>query len=134
MLLFGHDALVFLLRYLVEGLTEAELMALTREHVIANCSVTAWHADDAGRLVPEVFNDVAHLHRQGRSPPGRTRSMPSRSDVITPALLRDWALPVPTGGRRRAAPCWWSAAPGSPPARCCWPGWPRCGPAPVCSS
>ncbi|MFD6696147.1 NAD(P)H-hydrate dehydratase [Micromonospora aurantiaca (nom. illeg.)] len=25
--------------------------------------------------------------------------MPSRSDVITPALLRDWALPVPTGGK-----------------------------------
>ena len=30
-LLFGHEALVFLLRYLVEGLTEAELMALTRQ-------------------------------------------------------------------------------------------------------
>lgn len=25
--------------------------------------------------------------------------MPSRSDVITPALLRDWALPMPTGGK-----------------------------------
>ncbi|WP_238454544.1 hypothetical protein [Micromonospora sp. ATA51] len=27
--------------------------------------------------------------------------MPNRSDtpVITPALLRDWALPVPTGGK-----------------------------------
>ncbi|WP_431936427.1 NAD(P)H-hydrate dehydratase [Micromonospora sp. RP3T] len=25
--------------------------------------------------------------------------MPSRSDVITPALLRDWALPVPSGGK-----------------------------------
>ncbi|WP_243707814.1 hypothetical protein [Micromonospora sp. KC606] len=29
--------------------------------------------------------------------------MPNRSDVptITPALLRDWALPVPTGGREQ---------------------------------
>ncbi|MFI7211112.1 histidine phosphatase family protein [Micromonospora maritima] len=67
-LLFGHDALVFLLRYLVEGLTEEELMALTREQVIANCSVTGWRADRAGRLAPEVFNDVAHLHRQGAQP------------------------------------------------------------------
>jgi ADP-dependent NAD(P)H-hydrate dehydratase len=25
--------------------------------------------------------------------------MPNRSEVITPALLRDWALPVPTGGK-----------------------------------
>jgi probable phosphoglycerate mutase len=67
-LLFGHDALVFVLRYLVEGLTEAELMALTRQDVIANCSITGWSADEAGRLAPHVFNDVAHLHRQGARP------------------------------------------------------------------
>ncbi|SCF43733.1 Broad specificity phosphatase PhoE [Micromonospora matsumotoense] len=67
-LLFGHDALVFLLRYLVEGLSEAELMGLTREHVIANCSVTGWSADAAGRLTPDIFNDVTHLHAQGAPP------------------------------------------------------------------
>ncbi|MGC4806980.1 histidine phosphatase family protein [Micromonospora sp. DT233] len=67
-LLFGHDALVFLLRYLVEGLTEAELMGLTRQHVIANCSVTGWSADADGRLVADTFNDVRHLHRQGARP------------------------------------------------------------------
>ncbi|MEH0936388.1 histidine phosphatase family protein [Micromonospora psammae] len=67
-LLFGHDALVFLLRYLVEGLTEAELMALTREHVIANCSVTGWSADADGRLTLDTFNDVRHLRQQGARP------------------------------------------------------------------
>ncbi|MEW2384304.1 histidine phosphatase family protein [Micromonospora sp. NPDC047707] len=67
-LLFGHDALVFLMRYLVEGLTEEELMALTREHVIANCSVTGWSADEDGRLRPDVFNDVRHLRREGARP------------------------------------------------------------------
>ncbi|MEV4843353.1 histidine phosphatase family protein [Micromonospora matsumotoense] len=67
-LLFGHDALVFLLRYLVEGLSEAELMGLTRKHVIANCSVTGWSADAAGRLTPDIFNDVTHLHAQGAPP------------------------------------------------------------------
>ncbi|MFI7436273.1 histidine phosphatase family protein [Micromonospora haikouensis] len=67
-LLFGHDALVFLLRYLVEGLTEPELMALTGRHVIANCSVTGWTADAEDRLVPDTFNDVTHLHRQGARP------------------------------------------------------------------
>jgi 2,3-bisphosphoglycerate-dependent phosphoglycerate mutase len=67
-LLFGHDALVFLLRYLVEGLTEAELMALTRAHGIANCSVTGWSAGDDGRLTLDVFNDVRHLHREGARP------------------------------------------------------------------
>ncbi|MGK5522149.1 histidine phosphatase family protein [Micromonospora sp. URMC 107] len=67
-LLFGHDALVFLTRYLVEGLTEAELMALTREHVIANCSITGWSAGTDGRLTPDVFNDVGHLREQGARP------------------------------------------------------------------
>ncbi|MFY1702387.1 MULTISPECIES: histidine phosphatase family protein [Micromonospora] len=67
-LLFGHDALVFLLRYLVEELTEAELMALTRRHVIANCSVTGWSADAAGRLTPDSFNDIGHLRQQGAEP------------------------------------------------------------------
>ncbi|MEV0807727.1 histidine phosphatase family protein [Micromonospora sp. NPDC050200] len=67
-LLFGHDALVFMLRYLVDGLTEEELMALTREHVIANCSVTGWSADPDGHLVLDIFNDVTHLHRQGARP------------------------------------------------------------------
>ncbi|SCL33384.1 Broad specificity phosphatase PhoE [Micromonospora rhizosphaerae] len=64
-LLFGHDALVFTLRYLVEGLTEAELMAMAEAHRIANCSVTGWSADGEGRLTLDVFNDVAHLRRRG---------------------------------------------------------------------
>ncbi len=67
-LLFGHDALVFLLRYLVEGLTETDLMALTRQHVIANCSITDWSADAEHRLTLDGFNEVGHLHRQGAQP------------------------------------------------------------------
>ncbi|MEU1400444.1 histidine phosphatase family protein [Micromonospora zamorensis] len=67
-LLFGHDALVFLLRYLVEGLTEDELMALTRQDVIANCSITEWSADGEDRLALTAFNDVAHLRQQGAQP------------------------------------------------------------------
>jgi broad specificity phosphatase PhoE len=67
-LLFGHDALVFVLRYVVEGLTENELMALTRAHSIANCSVTGWSVDATGRLGPEMFNDVTHLRQEGAPP------------------------------------------------------------------
>ncbi|MGR6319278.1 histidine phosphatase family protein [Micromonospora soli] len=67
-LLFGHDALVFLFRYLVEGITEADLLALTRAHSIANCSVTGWSADAAGRLTLDVFNDVTHLRQEGARP------------------------------------------------------------------
>jgi hypothetical protein len=49
-------------------LTEAELMALTGEHVIANCSVTGWSTDADGRLTPDGFNDVGHLRQQGARP------------------------------------------------------------------
>lgn len=67
-LLFGHDVLVFLLRYLLEGLTEREVMALARRHVIANCSVTGWSADDSLRLRSNGFNEVGHLHRPDTRP------------------------------------------------------------------
>jgi broad specificity phosphatase PhoE len=67
-LLIAHDAIVMVLRYLVEGLSEAELMALTRATAIANCSITSWRRDAGGRLEPELFNWVGHLHREGAEP------------------------------------------------------------------
>ncbi|MFD0786889.1 histidine phosphatase family protein, partial [Micromonospora azadirachtae] len=69
-LLFGHDVLVFLLRYLLEGLTERELMALARRHVIANCSITGWFADDSGQLRSDGFNEVGHLYGRDGQPIG----------------------------------------------------------------
>ncbi|HEY6595112.1 MAG TPA: histidine phosphatase family protein [Asanoa sp.] len=66
-LLIGHDAIVMLLRYLVEGLTEAELMTISRATTIANCSITSWRRA-GGELVPELFNFVDHLHREGARP------------------------------------------------------------------
>jgi 2,3-bisphosphoglycerate-dependent phosphoglycerate mutase len=61
-LLVAHEALVLLLRYLVENLDEPRLMAIAREVSIANASVTSWRAEN-GVLVPELFNDVTHLDR-----------------------------------------------------------------------
>jgi probable phosphoglycerate mutase len=58
--LFAHDALVLLTRYLVEGLDEARLMGIAREVTIANCSVSSWRRNE-GLLMPETFNDVEHL-------------------------------------------------------------------------
>ncbi|MFC0505818.1 histidine phosphatase family protein [Micromonospora costi] len=66
--LFGHDALVFVLRYLVEGLTEAELVALTRQDLIMNCAVTGWSTGGADRLALDCFNDVSHLRQEGTPP------------------------------------------------------------------
>ena len=69
MLLFGHDALVVpALRYLVEGLTEAELMdadPAPRDRQLLGHRLAARRP--AG-CTPDVFNDVAHLHAQGARP------------------------------------------------------------------
>jgi 2,3-bisphosphoglycerate-dependent phosphoglycerate mutase len=66
-LLFAHEATVLLVRYLSEGLSEEELMAVARSNTIANTSISSWRRAD-GQLRPEQFNAVAHLHREGAEP------------------------------------------------------------------
>ncbi|WP_416904576.1 histidine phosphatase family protein [Micromonospora echinospora] len=66
--LFGHEALVFLLRYLLEPISEPELVELTRRHRLGNCSVTGWRRGPDGNLGLTVFNDVTHLREQGTEP------------------------------------------------------------------
>ena len=66
-LLFGHEATVLLVRYLAESLSEAELMEIAHATSVANCSISTWRrAEDV--LRPDLFNSVAHLHREGAAP------------------------------------------------------------------
>jgi 2,3-bisphosphoglycerate-dependent phosphoglycerate mutase len=58
--LFGHEATVLLVRYLAEGLSEAELMDIARATSVANCSISSWRNED-GVFLPELFNHVEHL-------------------------------------------------------------------------
>jgi probable phosphoglycerate mutase len=67
-LLFGHEAVVFLLRYLIEGLTEQQLMELAHDGTIANCSVTTWERAGDGPLEIVDFARVHHLRREGAEP------------------------------------------------------------------
>ncbi|MEV4133429.1 histidine phosphatase family protein [Dactylosporangium sp. NPDC049742] len=60
--LFGHEAIVMLVRYLVEGLDEPALMRLAKDSALGNCSISSWRSDGE-RLRPERFNAVEHLHR-----------------------------------------------------------------------
>jgi probable phosphoglycerate mutase len=66
-LLVGHEAIVLLVRYLAESLTEAELMDVARGTTIANCSISTWRLD-GGVLLPDLFNYVDHLHREDVPP------------------------------------------------------------------
>ncbi|GIE90902.1 histidine phosphatase family protein [Actinoplanes regularis] len=63
-LLVGHEAIVLLVRYLIESLTEAELMDIVRGTTVANCSISVWRRDGAV-LRPELFNHVEHLRVKG---------------------------------------------------------------------
>jgi 2,3-bisphosphoglycerate-dependent phosphoglycerate mutase len=59
-LVVAHDAVVMLLRYALEELTEDELMAIVRERSVRNASFTRLdRVDDGWRLV--TFDDVEHL-------------------------------------------------------------------------
>ncbi|NHT19370.1 histidine phosphatase family protein [Cellulomonas sp. IC4_254] len=55
-----HDAVIWLLRYVCEGLTEDQLMAQVAEHSVRNASVTVLAGGPDGWRA-EVVDDVAHL-------------------------------------------------------------------------
>ncbi|WP_395106831.1 histidine phosphatase family protein [Actinomadura sp. SCN-SB] len=54
-----HDAIVVMTRYLVEGLSEGEIMKIEKTRV-ANCSVSRWHRDGE-HLRPVSYNETGHL-------------------------------------------------------------------------
>ncbi len=61
-LVVSHDAVVLLIRYVCEQLTEQQVLTLSREAMVANASVTRLvrtDPDSSWRL--DVFNDTGHL-------------------------------------------------------------------------
>jgi len=57
------------MRYVIEELTEQEILQIDRANEIANCSVTRFDLDPTqgtvGKLVLGLFNFVAPLEREG---------------------------------------------------------------------
>ena len=68
-LVVGHQVIVLCLRYLIEGLTEDEIMAIDRGGEVANCGVTSYTLDrsagSGGRLRLDAYNFVAPLEQAG---------------------------------------------------------------------
>jgi broad specificity phosphatase PhoE len=64
-----HQVIVLCLRYLVECMSEAEILAVDRAGDVANCSVTSYVYDGSigkhGRLVLRAYNFVAPLAEAG---------------------------------------------------------------------
>ena len=68
-LIVSHQVVVSCFRYLLERMTEEEIMAIDREKDIANCSVTSYEFDPTlgrrGKLALRLFNFVAPLEETG---------------------------------------------------------------------
>lgn len=68
-LLVCHSVIVLCMRYLLEHMTEDQILAIDRAEEIVNCSVTSYRYDEAARprgmLRLELFNFVAPLEEAG---------------------------------------------------------------------
>jgi broad specificity phosphatase PhoE len=59
-LVITHQAVAMLFRYVLESLTEAEVLEIDANEQIANAAVTRYELRD-GRLALQAFNEVEHL-------------------------------------------------------------------------
>lgn len=68
-LIVCHSVVVLCMRYILEHLTETELLAIDKQAEVANCSVTLYEHDPTlgprGNLRLEFFNFVAPLEKAG---------------------------------------------------------------------
>ncbi len=59
-LIVGHQVVVLVLRYVVEGMTEQQVLSVDREGEVANCSVTSYSFPE-GSPVLSRYNEVSSL-------------------------------------------------------------------------
>ncbi len=68
-LIVSHQVVVLCLRYLLDSLTEAEILEIDRTQEVANCSVTEYRLDHGsgpnGELKLALYNFTAPLEREG---------------------------------------------------------------------
>ena len=57
----AHQAVILLFRYVLEDLTEEEILAIDAQADVANTAVTTFEGDGTDAPVLTVFNDAAHL-------------------------------------------------------------------------
>jgi broad specificity phosphatase PhoE len=65
-LVVAHQVVILLFRYVLEHLTEQELLAIDRAQELVNCGVTEFRADD-GAMVLHRFNDADPVAAAGEA-------------------------------------------------------------------
>jgi len=64
-LLVAHQVVVLLVRYVLEGMDEHQVLAVDAEAEVINCSVTSYVYDkDVGRMALERYNEATPLEEQ----------------------------------------------------------------------
>jgi broad specificity phosphatase PhoE len=66
-LVVSHQVVIFMFRYVLERLTEQQILAISRERELANCSVTSFELPRRGTdgMVLRCFNEVVALEQTG---------------------------------------------------------------------
>jgi broad specificity phosphatase PhoE len=64
LMIVAHQAVIMVFRYVLEELTEQELLAVDKEEQVANASLTRYDRDDDFNLRLTSFNEVDHLTAQ----------------------------------------------------------------------
>lgn len=67
-MIFAHQVVVLCLRYIIEDLGEAEILAIDRQGDIANCSITEYRFDPSagknGKLLLDRYNVTAPIEQE----------------------------------------------------------------------
>ena len=126
--MFTHQAVIMSFRYVLEGLTEQELLELDRSHAVANASITRYQRGDSGfelehfadtSVVDESDEEVTHEPRDERGA-AVTMTCLSTPLEVTEGTLREWPLPEPGSDKDTRGDVLVSAAAAAPPAGCSW--------------
>ena len=64
LLLVAHQAVLMVFRYVLEELTEQQLLAVDRDEQVANASLTRYERGESGAFRLVAFNEVAHLEAE----------------------------------------------------------------------
>jgi len=84
-LIVSHQVVVLCLRYVLEGLSEKEILEIDRAGDVANCSVTDFQRTDDG-MQPQAYNFVAPMREAGEA-------VTTRPDAPIESRLNDSSAP-----------------------------------------
>jgi broad specificity phosphatase PhoE len=90
LLLVAHQVVILMFRYVLDRMSEEEILAIDRETQLANCSVTTYHCDrgrrpDGMHLVQ--FNETTHLMAAGAPVTAETDAPVPSADTSTNGRL-----------------------------------------------